>query len=148
MKATVVTEQLNTEDIKAIVDLEGVSKSQKMKDLFDGGVAVKDIALAMGVRYNFAYNVIQNHCMVKGIEIQKTVRNGRREEIVAALKAGATLIEIAKQSKLQYNYVWKIAKEEGLTKKATAAAIKIETPAPVAVAEAPKAHKGGKAASK
>ena len=55
--------------IEKILKAEG-SKSSKMKELYNGGMEIKEIAEVLGVRYNFVYNVISNECRVNDIELR------------------------------------------------------------------------------
>lgn len=96
--------------VDAVVAQEEVSKSARMKQLFDLGLSVKEIAEAMGVRYNFAYNVVSNYCMQEGIEIEKQKRGGKKEEIIRLYKEGKSNKEIAIELKTNYNYVYNVLK--------------------------------------
>ena len=97
--------------VDAIVAKEGVSKSSKMKELFNLGLEVKEIAKVMGVRYNFVYNVVSNMVIVEGIQVENNKRASKKDKIVELLNAGKTTKEIAIELKTNYNYVYKISKE-------------------------------------
>lgn len=96
--------------VAKVVAQEELSKSARMKQLFDLGLSVKEIAEAMGVRYNFAYNVVSNYCMQEGIEIEKQKRGGKKEEIIRLYKEGKSNKEIAIELKTNYNYVYNVLK--------------------------------------
>lgn len=96
--------------VAAVVKQEEVSKSARMKQLFDLGLSVKEIAEAVGVRYNFAYNVVSNYCMQEGIEIEKQKRGGKKEQIIKLHKEGKSNKEIAIELKTNYNYVYSVLK--------------------------------------
>jgi transposase-like protein len=96
--------------VEKIVKME-VSKSQKIKDLFDAGLETKDIAELLQIRYNFAYNVISNYARMNDINVDVTPKTHRKDEIVTLAKTGKSLVEISKELKVNYNYVWKIVKE-------------------------------------
>lgn len=96
--------------VDKVVAQEELSKSARMKQLFDLGLSVKEIAEAMGVRYNFAYNVVSNYCMQEGIEIEKQKRGGKKEEIIRLYKEGKSNKEIAIELKTNYNYVYNVLK--------------------------------------
>lgn len=96
--------------VDAVVAQEELSKSARMKQLFDLGLSVKEIAEAMGVRYNFAYNVVSNYCMQEGIEVEKQKRGGKKEEIIRLYKEGKSNKEIAIELKTNYNYVYNVLK--------------------------------------
>jgi hypothetical protein len=86
------------------------SKSQKMKDLFDLGFEVKTISETMGVRYNFAYNVISNYVNMNKIELVQTEKSGKKEQIISMHQAGKTNKEISIELSTNYNYVFNVLK--------------------------------------
>ena len=109
-----VTEQtMEGNERNLIVADESMNKSDKIKALFDGGVEVKEIAELLGVRYNHAYNVIQNYVIVEGFEVEKSSRgtSEKRQLIEQMLKEGHRIIGVAKATKTVYNYVWKVSQE-------------------------------------
>jgi hypothetical protein len=123
----------------------------KIKILFEGGLEVSDIAKLLNIRYNFAYNVLQNHVIRNDIPVEKSARNTYRAPVLELLKQGTKLVDIARQTKLNYNYIWKIAKEEGFTGKQIDTATKVEitvAPAPAPKAEAKTHNKKSAAAAK
>jgi len=90
-----------------------VSKSQKMKQLFDLGLDIKVIAEVMDVRYNFVYNVISNYVNIHDIPTSKTTGESKKSAIIEAFLGGKTNKEIAKELKLNYNYIYKVIREFG-----------------------------------
>lgn len=108
------------EIIKEIEDKK-VSKGAGIREMFAGGLAVKEISEITGIRYNHVYNVVKNEVLVKGLadEIEKSSRgeNSRKEQILTMLQEGKTLTEISQELKCLYNYAWQIAKAAGYTKK-------------------------------
>ncbi|MNO67355.1 hypothetical protein D3C76_581600 [compost metagenome] len=58
-----------------MVTTEKLNKSEKIRRLFDAGLSVTEIATLMGIRYQFAYNVISHHVKVKGQEVVAHDRN-------------------------------------------------------------------------
>ncbi len=42
-----------------------VNKSEKIRKLFDAGLQIAQIARALGIRYQYAYNVVSQHVKVK-----------------------------------------------------------------------------------
>lgn len=109
-----VKEVLSKEEVKKVLGSEE-SKSSKMRLLWLGGVGIKEISIMMGVRYNFVYNVVSNLIRmsesIKEENIVKVKREGRKEEIEKLVKEGLDNVEISKELKCNYNYVWKIRKE-------------------------------------
>lgn len=111
MKRVLVEKVMTEKESKRVIVAEGVSKSEKIRQLFDGGWEIKDIAIALNIRYNFAFNVLQNHIMMNDIEVEKNVRNSKRDEIVKLLKDGMSLADVSRHTKTNYNHIWKISKE-------------------------------------
>lgn len=102
---------MKNEEIRKITEAEG-SKSNKMVKLYNAGLEVGEIAKAMGVRYNFVYNVVSNDCRKAGTEIRVTRKQGVvKEAIIALIKDGKTNAEISKQLGKNYNYVFKVRKD-------------------------------------
>lgn len=94
-----------------ILKNEGTSKSQKMKDLFQLGYEIKDIASLLNVRYNFVYNVISNQVITEGLEVESVKRESKKDVVVELFKQGKSNKEIAIELKTNYNYIYKIVKE-------------------------------------
>jgi DNA invertase Pin-like site-specific DNA recombinase len=111
MKATNISKKLTKANQEAIVKDEKMSKSAKVRALFDGGLEVKEISTLLNIRYNFAYNVLQNYVIVNDIQVTKTERETKRDDIVKLIQEGKGLVEVCKATKSNYNYVWKISKE-------------------------------------
>lgn len=89
-----------------------VSKSSKMIDLYNKGMEIKDIAAKLGERYQFVYNVVSNYCRVNDVELRTVKRTGgKKEQVIALLKAGKACTEISRELKTNINYVYKIRKE-------------------------------------
>jgi transposase len=96
--------------INKVVNDEGMSKSSKMKALFDLGLEVKEIANILGVRYNFVYNVISNYCSMNGIKVETNKRESKRDQIIELHKQGLSNKEISIELKTNYNYVFNVIK--------------------------------------
>ena len=82
-----------------------------MKDLFELGLEIKEIATMMNVRYNFVYNVVSNYVRINDIETTSVERSSRKNEILDMFKQGKSNIEISKELKVNYTYVFKVIKE-------------------------------------
>ena len=89
------------------------SKSKAMIELYNEGLEIKEIATAMGVRYNFVYNVVSNYCRMNEVELRtnKDKGNSKKVLIEQLFKEGKTNTEIAAELKTNYNYVYKITKQ-------------------------------------
>ena len=113
-------------EIVAKIESKEMSKGAGIRELFAGGLSVKEIAEVTGIRYNHVYNVVKNEVLTKGLqdEIEKTGRsseNSKKNQIIALLEDGKTITEVSQELKCLYNYVWQIAKANGYTKKQAAA---------------------------
>ena len=99
-------------EIQTIIN-NATSKSKAMIELYNGGLDIKQIAQVMDVRYNFVYNVISNHCRMNDIELRtnKGNENSKKVMIEKLFKEGKTNVEISKELKTNYNYVYKITKQ-------------------------------------
>ena len=97
--------------VDAIVSNKALSKSQKMKDLFQLGLEIKDIAEALGVRYNFVYNVISNYIIIESLEVETTKQTSKKDLVRDLYNQGKTNKEISIELKTNYNYVYKLVKE-------------------------------------
>ena len=99
-------------EIQTIIN-NATSKSKAMIELYNEGLDIKQIAQAMDVRYNFVYNVISNHCRMNDIELRtnKGNENSKKVMIEKLFKEGKTNVEISKELKTNYNYVYKITKQ-------------------------------------
>ena len=94
-----------------LIKNEEVSKSQKMKTLFEAGLTIKNIAELLDVRYNFVYNVISNYIITSDIEVIKEEKVNKKQIISEMFNNGLSVKEIAIELKTNYNYVYKIVKE-------------------------------------
>lgn len=86
------------------------SKSAKIKELFEMGLEIKAIASALGIRYNFAYNVISNYVNMNGIEVEKNVKASKKDAIITLHLTGKSHKEISIELKTNYNYVFNTVK--------------------------------------
>ena len=99
-------------EIQTIIN-NATSKSKAMIELYNEGLDIKQIAQVMDVRYNFVYNVISNHCRMNDVELRtnKGNENSKKVMIEKLFKEGKTNVEISKELKTNYNYVYKITKQ-------------------------------------
>lgn len=88
-----------------------LSKSAKVKELFSQGYTVKQIADLVGIRYNFAYNVIRNHIVINDVEVNREQTTSKKDQVFAMYDIGKTLTEVSKELKMNYNYAWKLHEE-------------------------------------
>lgn len=103
--------KVSKKKVGEVVNNENLSKSGKMRELFNMGFSVKEISNLLGVRYNFVYNVISNYVNVNEIKVvnEKTVT--KKELIIKLYQEGKTRKEISIELKTNYNYVFNVIKE-------------------------------------
>lgn len=87
-----------------------LSKSAKIKQLFDAGNDVKTIASIMDIRYNFAYNVVSNYINMNDIQVNKDTKVNKKDLIIEQHIAGKSNKEISIELKTNYNYVFNTIK--------------------------------------
>ena len=87
-----------------------ISKSKKMILLYNGGMEIKDVAVLMGVRYNFVYNVVSNYCRMNDIEMRTVAKENKKEKIIELIESGKSNVEISSELKCCYNYVFGVRK--------------------------------------
>ena len=102
---------MENKEIQKIIN-NATSKSKAMVALYNSGLEIKQIANIMQVRYNFVYNVISNYCRINDIELRTNTNNtnSKKAQIEELFKAGRSNVEIAKELKTNYNYVYKITR--------------------------------------
>jgi len=105
--------------IKKIVD-QDISKSQKMIQLYNGGLEVKEVAAIMGTRYNFVYNVVSNYCRMNDVKMRVVERENKKATIIELIEAGKSNVEISAETKCCYNYVFNTRKTYEKEKQAIA----------------------------
>ena len=96
------------------------SKGAGIRELFAGGMEVKEIAAVTGIKYNHVYNVVKNEVLVNDLEVETTGRsseNSKKAQIGKLLEEGKSITEISRELKCLYNYVWQVAKGAGYTGK-------------------------------
>lgn len=102
--------EMSKASVTKLVKDESMSKSAKMKALFEAGYSIKEISTMLEVRYNFVYNVVSNHVTVNGVEVESTKRAGKKEAIIELFNQGKTNKEISAELKSNYNYVYNVVK--------------------------------------
>lgn len=122
MKKANVTRTITTEEINLIINDTAANTSQKIRMMFDEGLEYQEIADGLGIRYNQVYNVLQNYILRNDFVVEKQERSGSvaNDQVLSLLREGKPLAEVSRITKMNYNQVWKLAKENGLTKKQNA----------------------------
>lgn len=103
--------KVSQKKVGEIVNNETLSKSSKMRELFELGFTVKEISNLLGVRYNFVYNVISNYVNVNEIKIVTEKTETKKDLIIKLYNAGKTRKEISIELKTNYNYVFNVIKD-------------------------------------
>lgn len=111
MKVQNAVEKMNEQELQAMLADESMSKSAKVKVLFEQGYTVKEISDMVKIRYNFAYNVIRNHVVVNDVEVVTEKKETKRAGVFKLFDEGKTVGVVSKELKMNYNYVWKLHKE-------------------------------------
>ncbi len=107
--------EMSKASVTKLVKDESMSKSAKMKALFEAGYSIKEISTMLDVRYNFVYNVVSNHITVNGVEVESTKRAGKKEAIIELFNQGKTNKEISAELKSNYTYVYNVVKAHKAT---------------------------------
>lgn len=103
--------KVSKKKVGEVVNNENLSKSGKMRELFNMGFSVKEISNLLGVRYNFVYNVISNYVNVNEIKVVNEKKVTKKELIIKLYEEGKTRKEISIELKTNYNYVFNVIKE-------------------------------------
>lgn len=107
-------------EIKSAVESKTMTKGAAIREMFVGGMETKEIAAALKIRYNHAYNVLKNEVLIHGLEVETESRSGensKKAQIIQGLKDGKSIKDIAAELKCMYNYVWQVGRAAGLTGK-------------------------------
>lgn len=112
-----VVVKMEKANIQAILKKEGYSKSKKMIELYNGGLEIAEIAKLMQVRYNFVYNVVSNFYRVNAMDLRTVQKESKKGAIVSLIKEGKTNVEISKELRASYNYVFNVRKQMESSKK-------------------------------
>ena len=133
MKINMSQEEMITKKaIKAAVtnmQNKEISKGACIRELFAGGLSVKEIAAETGILYNHVYNVCNNEVLKNHLEvdvIREREGGTKKEAVLELLQQGKSITEVSKTLGCLYNQVWQIAKAAGYTNKQKAAVAKAE----------------------
>lgn len=111
MKIQNVQAELSKQQVKKLLADESLSKSAKIKALFESGIEIKEIANMLDIRYNFAYNVISNYVNMNGIQVETSKKENKKDKIIEMYLAGSSNKEISIELKTNYNYVFNTLKQ-------------------------------------
>lgn len=108
----VETVVLTKKKVESILSSTELSKSNKMKELFEGGYSVKQISELMNVRYNFVYNVVSNYVNMNSIQVEKKEQEVSKKDLIIKLYLEKkSNKEISIELKTNYNYVFNTIKK-------------------------------------
>lgn len=105
------TKKLSKKSIESLLSDESISKSSKIKSLFDSGLEVKEVSNLLNIRYNFAYNVISNYVNMNSINVEQTKKESVKDKIIELYLQNKSNKEISIELKTNYNYVFNTLKE-------------------------------------
>jgi hypothetical protein len=92
--------------IHTILTNDKLSKSEKMRELFELGLEISLISELLGVRYNFVYNVITTYTRMKNIEVnQPNDKEDIRYKIVHLFMRGYSNVDISKELRISYDLI-------------------------------------------
>lgn len=110
MKKLNPTKKMNKKQIEELLKDEGVSKSEKMRELFETGLDSVEIAKLLKVRTNFTYNILNQYILqleVKGEQVdieRKRKDNTVKDRVLELLKENPELTNKELQIKLKILY--------------------------------------------
>lgn len=94
-------------EVEKVLELE-VSKSEKMRQLYDLGLNVSDISKILESHYSFVYGVIDRY---SDGNIRKVERVTKSDIIRKKYDEGLTIGEISKEMNTNYSYVFSVVKK-------------------------------------
>lgn len=123
------------EQIEEIVNSEVLTKSGKIKELFNLGLEVKEISNVTGLIYNMCYNVITNYVLTNGLQVIKEKKVSKKDVVFDLFDQGKSNMEVAKETQTNYNYICKLKKEWKMNKEALQEAGQVSAEVVAQVAE-------------
>jgi hypothetical protein len=106
MKQNQVQKQINKNE-----EVIQMSKSEKIREMYNNGMNVNEIAKQLNSNYSFVYTVCKKLVEKKGEEIRHTVQNSKSEVIRKMYDEGKTVGEISKELNTNYSYVWTVVEK-------------------------------------
>ena len=105
-------EKITKKALTELLNNSEISKSSKIKRLFEAGYSIKQISEELGIRYNFAYNVVSNFTTINKIAVESSKQGPTKKElIVEQWNQGNSLKEISINLRTNYNYVFNTVKD-------------------------------------
>lgn len=92
---------------------ENLSKSDRIRTIYDMGFEVKEVADMIGIRRQFVDNVIRQ----RDGEVRKTKSVNQSQKFRDLFEDGMTVAEIAKAENANYNWVYAVIKKHKKTQK-------------------------------
>lgn len=85
-----------------------MSKSARIRELYDQGMSVGECAKQVGVRYQFAYNVVRKQCDKEGEEVRRVNKVTKSDQFRELAAQGKTPGEVAKHFNANYSFVHQV----------------------------------------
>lgn len=82
-----------------------MSKSELIRNYYNEGLTIREVADKVGVRYQFAYNVVSKMCEKKGEEVRRANKVTRASQFREMFDEGYSVGQIAKALNANYNQV-------------------------------------------
>lgn len=103
------TSKISKEGVKAIINNQDLTKSEKMRRLYDLGNDLAEIAKLVKVRYQFVWNVIDIH--TQGEIRTQSNKTTKSDEFRKLFDEGKTCAQIAKITNSNNNFVNSVIKK-------------------------------------
>jgi transposase-like protein len=101
----------NKKEIQKIINNQELKKSQKMIQLYQLGLTVKEISVEMNILYNFVYNVVSNYCNINKVELTTSKSENKKDKIIELYLQNKSNKEISIELSTNYNYVFNTLKK-------------------------------------
>lgn len=96
-------------NIENIVNDVNISKSEKIRKLYENGLTIANIAKILNINYSFAYQTVSKYCEKANIpKITKDPKDSKAAKIRELFENGENIGNIAKSLNSNYCYVWNI----------------------------------------
>lgn len=85
-----------------------MSKSAQIRELYNQGMSVGECAKQVGVRYQFAYNVVRKQCDKEGVEVRRVNKVTKSDQFRELAAQGKTPGQVAKELNANYSFVHQV----------------------------------------
>lgn len=85
------------------------TKSKKIRELYEEGKSIGEIAKTLNINYSFAYQTVRKYCEKTGKDfITSKNRDTKSQRIREMYQSGMSISQISKELQTNYNYVWMV----------------------------------------